>query len=27
MVGDDRDNHGQIEIRMKAPGEIEIAFV
>ena len=27
MVGDDRDNHGEIEIRMKAPGEIEIAFV
>ena len=27
MVGDNRDNHGEIEIRMKAPGEIEIAFV
>jgi hypothetical protein len=27
MVGDDRDNHGEIEIRMKAPGEIGIAFM
>ena len=27
MVGDDRNNHRQIKIRMKAPREIEIAFM
>ena len=27
MVGDDGDEHREVEIRKNAPGEIEIAFV